>query len=250
MDSEITDRIFQQVMSLWIKPEINKRKSLKRLPKNFNLRAAQIIFSLDRGWNKVRLNNEIKAEANLKLRVSKNKGDPIYEHEVENIQSIELTNKDPNCAHITLLKIRGKWIISFDFRYNKKRVLEHIERAKEFFDSAKENISNKRFGPFFENAFACAELLAKSILLQLPDKKMLHEKDHNLIIEKFKNFVVLGNVKIEHSNVLEKLKKLRSSARYVCSTDFKREDTNEIIKNLEEMMEIAERIEKRIEKDK
>ena len=79
MDEEIAKRIFQQVMDLWIEPEIKKRKSLNRLPENFNLKAAQIIFSLDRGWNKVRLNGEIKAKANMKLRVAKNKGDPIYE---------------------------------------------------------------------------------------------------------------------------------------------------------------------------
>lgn len=239
MDNKIAKRIFQQVMDLWIEPEIKKRKSLKRLPKNFNLKAAQIIFSLDRGWNKVRLNSKVKAEGHMKLNTSKDKGDPIYEAEIENIQSIKLTDKDPNCAHVTLLLIKNKWIISFDFRYNKKRVREHIKAAEEFFDSAKDNLAKKRLRPFFENSFACAELLAKSILLQLPDKEMLYGKNHNTKIKKFKNWANLGNVKKEHSHVLERLKGLRSSARYLYSTEFKKEDSNQIINTLEEMMKIA-----------
>ena len=61
MDKNIAQKLFQQTNDIWIKPEIEKRKSLNRLPNDFKLRGAQIIFSLDRGWNKVRLNEEVKA---------------------------------------------------------------------------------------------------------------------------------------------------------------------------------------------
>ncbi|MDP2926459.1 MAG: HEPN domain-containing protein [Nanoarchaeota archaeon] len=242
MDEEIKEKVFQQMMSLWVEPEINKRKSLDRLPKDFNLRAAQVIFSLDRGWNKVRLNDEVKAEAKVKLNASKNKGDPIYEQEIEHIESIKLTNEDPNCAHLTLLRIKDKWILSFDFTYNQKRIKEHIEAAKEFLDSAKDNLVKNRLRPFFENSFACSELLAKSILLQLPNKKILYGTNHDERINEFKNWAVLGNVEIKHSALLERLNSLRPSARYLCSTEFKEEDILKIIKNLEELMQFAERI--------
>jgi len=240
MNQDISQKIFQQAIDLWIKPEMDKRKSLKRLPKDFKLRSAQILFSLDRVWNKVRLNEEVKAVAKCKINCAKNKGDAIYEKDIDEIESINLTEKDPNCAHITLLLFKNNWVISFDFAYNKKRIKEHIDVAKEFFESAKDNLEKKRLRPFFENSFACAELSAKAVLIQLPDKEILQGKDHSTRINKFKNWASLGNVKQEHSEILERLNQLRSSARYLCSTEFKKEKPKEIISKLSEMINFAE----------
>lgn len=237
-------RLFQQTMDIWIIPEINKRKTENQLPKNFELKVAQIIFSLDRGWNKVRLNEEVKAIAICEKADSKKFtfGDLVYEHDVKNVKFIKLTDADPNCAHITLLSFKGKWIISFDFRYNKKRIQKHIEAAKEFYESAKDDLSNNRLRPFFENSFACAELLAKAVLLQLPDKRVVHGKSHDSRIKKFQNWADLGNVEITYSTTLSRLNSLRPSARYLCSTEFKNENPAEVLKILEEMINFAENI--------
>lgn len=240
MNKDIAQKIFQQTMDMWIKPEIDKRKSSNHLPNNFKLRSAQIIFSLDRGWNKVRLNEEVKAVAKCKVNCAKNKGDAVYENDIDEIESIDLTDKDPNCAHITLLLFKSNWVISFDFAYNKKRIKEHIDAAKEFIESAKDNLEKNRLRPFFENSFACAELSAKAVLLQLPDKKILYGKDHETRISKFKNWASLGNVKQEHSDMLDRLNQLRSSARYLCSTEFKNEEPEAIVSKLKEMIEFAE----------
>ncbi len=241
MDNEIAQRVFQQAMDLWITPEIEKRKQHKKISPNFELRSAQIVFSSERALIEIRLNDEVKAIAKCKVNKAKNKGDVIYEEDIENIEKIELTNKDPNSAHLTLLRVRDKWIISFDFRYNKKRILEHIEASKEFLESAKDNLSKNRLRPFFEDSFACAELLAKSILLQLPDKKMLYGKDHTSRIDKFKNWASLGNVSQKHSDILERLKKLRSSARYLSSNEFKKENPRRVLNILEEMFLFAKK---------
>jgi len=237
---QISQRLFQQTMDVWILPEIDKRRHEKRLPDNFNLNRAQIIFSLDRGWTKVRLNEEVKAIAEVKVRVSMNKDEPIYEHEVDDIKSIKLTDQDPNSAHITLMLFRNMWVIAFDFRYNKKRIKNHIEAAKEFLESAKDDLSENRLRPFFENSFACAELAAKAILLQLPDRTILHGKDHDSRIGKFRKWADLGNVKTEYSTMLSKLESLRSSARYLCSTQYKKENPSDIVKTLVEMIRFAE----------
>jgi len=241
MDNEIAQRVFQQVMDLWITPEIEKRKIHKKIPSEFKLRSAQIVFSSERTLIKIRLNNEVKAIAKCKVNKAKNKGDFVYEEDIENIESIELTDKDPNSAHLTLLLIKGRWIISFDFRYNKKRILEHIEASKEFLESAKDNLNKNRLRPFFEDSFACAELLAKSILLQLPDKEMLYGKDHIHRIDKFKNWASLGNVSQKHSDILKRLKELRSSARYLSSNEFEKEDPKKVLVILEEMFLFAKK---------
>jgi len=56
-----------------------------------------------------------------------------------------------------------------------------------------------------------------------------------------KSWANLGNVKIEFSETLEKLWKLRSSARYLKSKEFEKEDRNRFVKILEEMFEFTER---------
>ncbi|MBU1198913.1 MAG: HEPN domain-containing protein [Nanoarchaeota archaeon] len=240
MNQDTSQKLFQQTMEMWIEPEIDKRKSFNRIPDDFKLKSAQIIFSLDRGWNKVRLNEEVKAIAKCKVNCAKKKGDSVYEKDIDEIESIDLTEKDPNCAHITLLLFKNNWVISFDFMYNKKRINQHIEAAKEFLDSAKENLEKKRLRPFFENSFACAELSAKAVLLQLPDKEILQGKNHETRINRFKNWANLGNVKQKHSHILERLNQLRSSARYLCSTEFKNENPEGIISKLNEMITFAE----------
>ena len=244
LSQEGSQKLFQQIMDIWVIPEMNKRNNENRLPKDFKLKAAQIIFSLDRGWNKVRLNREVKAIAKFERATPKkfNHGDTVYEHDVKGVKSIELTDSDPNCAHVTLLLFKNNWNIHFDFRYNKKRIHEHIEAAKEFYESAKQNISNNRLRPFFENSFACAELLAKAVLLQLPDKEMIHGKNHDSRIEKFQKWADLDNVEIKYSTTLSRLNSLRSSARYLCSTEFKKENPAEVLKILGEMITFAEGI--------
>ena len=67
MKEDIAQKLFQQTIDLWIKPEIDKRKTLNYLPKEFILKSAQIIFSLDGGCNKVRLNEEVKAVVKCKI---------------------------------------------------------------------------------------------------------------------------------------------------------------------------------------
>lgn len=61
MNPDFSQIIFQQIIDLWINPEIGRRKESSRISEDFKLEKAQVIFSLDRGWNKVRLNEEVKA---------------------------------------------------------------------------------------------------------------------------------------------------------------------------------------------
>jgi uncharacterized protein (UPF0332 family) len=240
MEDAIKQKVFQQAIDMFVVPEIERRKKIGKLSKKFILEKAQIIFSLNSGRNYVRLNDEVKAIIKCKINKSINKGDAVYEKDVDQIESVNLRDKDSNYGHITLLFLKGSWIVAFDFRYNKKISQEHIEASKEFCESSKENLKNKRLRPFFENAFASAELSAKSILLSIPSKEILKGKNHQNRISVFKNWADLGNVKIEFSTTLSKLNSLRDSARYLASNDFKKEDANKILSTIEEMIKFAE----------
>lgn len=234
---DITQKLFNQIMELWILPEIKKRKQENRIKDNFSLKCAQIIFSKDRGWNKVRLNNEVKAIMQVKANKPKNKGDTVYYSEINNIETIELTKQDPNCGHITLLQLNGQWIISFNFVYNKAKSKKRIDAASEFLESAEENLKTNRLRPFFENSFACAELLTEAILITFFNQDSL--TNHRSRLSKMKEWAELGNVKIEFQETLELLTSLRSSARYMSSTEFKSKNPQNIVKTLHEMKEFA-----------
>ena len=56
-----------------------------------------------------------------------------------------------------------------------------------------------------------------------------------------KSWANLGNVKLEFSKVLERLWGLRSSARYLKSKDFEKEDHNKFVTTLEEMFEFTKK---------
>jgi len=241
MDEEFRQKVFQQVMDVFVTPEIEKRRKEGTIRDGTPIKKMQIVFNLDKEKNEVRLNDEVKSIVTGKATRNIQKGEIIYETDIDNIEKIQLTEEDANCGHITLLLFRNNWIIGFDARYNKERIREHISASKEFYETAIDSLGNNRLRAFYENAFASAELSAKSVLLSLPDKKILTGRNHKDRLERFKEWAELGNVKMEFSTTLSKLSGLRDSARYIFSDDFTKEDPNKINNILKEMIEFAEK---------
>jgi len=242
-DDKTKQRVFQQVMDIFVNPEIERRIKRRAIKEGTPITRIQIVFNLDKGKNEIRLNEEVKAIIHGKATRDIQKGEVVYESDISEIGGVELTDEDVNCGHITLLLFKNNWIISFDFRYNQERVKEHIEASKEFYETSIDSLEKNRLRAFYENAFATAELSAKSILLLLPDKDILNDKSfrsHGKIEKKLTSWGSLGNVKSEFSTTLSKLKSLRDSARYVHSEDYKSEDSNKIKETIKEMVEFAE----------
>ncbi len=239
MESEITNKVFQQVMELWVLPEIERRKKKKIIKDDFDLTRAQILFSHDKPFPKIRLNQQVKTIVKGKATRDIKKGEIVYEKNLDNIEDIKLTEQDPNYAHITLFLFKGKWFISFDFRYNQKRAKEYLDASKEFLESARDNLKENRLRPFFEDSFACIELLTLALLIQFRKQSTL--KNHDQRLEGLKSWAELGNVKEEFSEKLSKLWELRNSARYLSNTEFKKENPREYLEVIEEMYNFVEK---------
>jgi len=62
-DEEFGQDLMQQVLEIWINPEIERRREAGRLPDDFALTRAQVIMNLDANAHEVRFNKEIKAVA-------------------------------------------------------------------------------------------------------------------------------------------------------------------------------------------
>lgn len=243
--NEFSHNLFSQLMEIFIMPEVKRRQEIGELDKPLDLRAAQIIFFPDSRKPQVRVNSEIKAIAKAKLRpgTSKKPGDPIFNHEVEGLEEIGLTEKDdPDCAHATLLRIGDRWVISFDFRYNKALSKQHIETAKKFYESAKFSFDQENWEPFIDTLFSATELTAKSILLSIYDPKLCKKATHKGIQVKYNRFADLGSVKPDYRQILNKLSGLRGNARYLKGEiSISKRDAKESLDTVKSMIEYVSR---------
>lgn len=240
MDDEIKQKVFQQVMDIFIIPEIERRRKEGKIKEETIISKMQIVFSLGKGKNEIRLNKEVKAIIRGRATRDIQKGETVYERDIDSIEGIELTDEDINCGHITLLLFRNNWIVSFDSRYNKEKVRNHIDASKEFYETAIDSLSKNRIRAFYENAFASAELSAISVLLILPSKEILECRNHKKRLSQFKDWANLGNVKMEFSTTLSGLSELRDSARYLHSDKYKEEDPDKIKNIIKDMIIFAE----------
>jgi len=210
-------KIINQMMEIWINPEIERRKKDGELDESFILWKAQIIFYPDGKKRKIRLNDEVKARVKAKLKsdITKNIGDKISFDEIENILNIKLTDEDdPDCGHITFIRNNNKCYLVFDARYNKGLSKTHISNAIQFYESAEFSLKSKNMSAFVDNLFSATELLAKSILLHIPDKQFREKASHKSIKQRFNWYANLGNIELNYCELLNKLSSFRNSARY------------------------------------
>lgn len=217
-EDEFAQRVFTQFMDIFITPEVSRRQEEGKLEKPLDLRAAQIIFFPDDRKPQVRINSEVRAIAKAKYKpgITKKVGEPLYEHELEGLEEIKLTDEDdPNCGHATLMRIAGEWVIAFDFRRNKALSKRHIDKAEEFYVSSEFCLGQKKWSPFVDNLFSAAELAAKSILLSMADPNFRNKASHRAIHSKYNQFARLGNVEPVYRDTFNKLSRLRYPARYL-----------------------------------
>ncbi len=240
-DTEFGNKVLQQFMDLFVSPEVKRRQEIGELNKPLDLRAAQIIFFPDERKPKVRINSEVRAIGKVKFkpRISKKSGEPIFEHEIDGLQEINLTEEDdPDCGHATLIRIGSHWTIAFDFRYNKVLSKKLIETAKQFCDSADYSFKQKLWSPFIDNLFSAAELVAKAVLLSMHDTNLRKKATHRGIQTKFNRFADLGPVKAQHSDTLNKLSGLRDQARYLKGQlTISQTKARELLENVKSMIE-------------
>jgi len=217
-DPEVANRAFQQVMDLFILPEVERRQEIGDLPKPLVIQKVQLVFFPDDRKTMVRFNDEVDALAKVKLKegISKEKGDPVYSHEIEGLKEIELTeDDDPDCAHVIIFHIGEKWLLHFDFRYNKDLSSRYIERASEFIKGAEFYYTQNHMAPFADNLYSAIELLAQAILMLFRDRVVTESKSHGPLKNRFNHYVYLGNLKPEYAQAFNSLATQRSKGRYL-----------------------------------
>lgn len=164
----------------------------------------------------MRLNDEVVVVLRGRTRrASVDLGEEIPEQDIDDIDAILLTDKDPNAGHLTLIAHKGRWLLSFDFRRNAARIAETISAAREFLSAAELALAKGYQRPFCDLLFAASELTAKAELLELPGRELLKSRRHSLIGARYNKWGKLGNTSPEYVSLLNRLTKLRESARYL-----------------------------------
>lgn len=218
LDEEGGENFFNHVMSLWVAPEIKRRKENGTLSDNFAIDKIQVLISPEKKPVIVRLNDEIKAQLVCKFRPSIHKqviGEPVYWKDIDDILDIKLTeHDDPDAAHITMVLFREGWKIKFDLRNNKRRAKELYDSAREFLNSAKKALDDASMRVFSDNLFSTVELFVTSQLFVMSEYEYVRKPTHAWTQKKYNEFINIGNYKEEYKNIFNKLSGLRSGARY------------------------------------
>jgi len=210
---------FKQIMEIWITPEVMRRQQSGSIARPYDLQRAQVIFHADGRPNEIRLNEEVRFLATVKLKNDiprKGEGDLAYAHGIESYESFRLPDgEDPNCGHITIVRIGDQWMIAFDAVYNKGMAARHLSAAQEFSTAAQQAVTNNLMRVFVDTCFSAAELAAKALLLTTPLPNKNTKMSHGRIHSRYNLEAKLGNVNASHKDVLNRLATLRGSARYL-----------------------------------
>lgn len=220
IDPEFSNRAIQNIMDIFITPEVERRQGAGTLPRPVNLSFAQVILFPDERQPLVRINEEVRAKSKIKYKpgISKKRGDPVYENEIEAIEQVELgPHDDPDCGHIFIYFQGTSVFLSFDFRRNRALASGHIQRAKEYLETATHSIQINNLAPFLDNLFNAAELSAKAALLVMYDypPSLRAKSSHRGIQIRYNQFANLGNVMPEYKEIFNRLVGLRDRARYL-----------------------------------
>jgi hypothetical protein len=245
-DEEARRRTLVQVIDLFVKPEIDRRRSIGTIEAGFALVGFQVVWASGGGAPpEIRLNSEMRLIARMEGALPRDAkvGDPFQPNETTKVEAIHLAeNEAGRFAHFSALRIADRWYYTFDFRYQQVAARNHLAAAEEFWAVADAAFGNKHLRAFVDNAFSAAELITKVDLLllsQIGDGQLSHKAVRGVA----ERFVHLAPLHV----LVKRLYALRLDARYLVS-DFSPdlEEVNEMHGALAEWMELARQRARRI----
>jgi hypothetical protein len=220
MPPEAGVNLMQSLLSVFVEPDLARRLQAGRpLAPGTPLVAIQVVFNVRRDAE-VRLNDEVRGVAHARARRDMVAGEEVMSDDIAELSRIELTDEDPDAAHITALLLGDGWHISWDGRYNASLIAAHLRAAKEFASLAEVAVENGQLRGFAENAYAAAELCSKAELLSLPDEQLLAAKTHGAVASRFNRWAHVAHADRRYATLLNELERLRGAARYL-NADFR-----------------------------
>jgi uncharacterized protein (UPF0332 family) len=245
VSADVALKIFEQVMELWILPEVDRRQASGKLEKPIALRKAQVVFHADGRDREVRINDEARIVVTIRTARPRtiNAGDELYDEDIAAIETETMSlpeEDDPNAGHISLLNFRGAWHIAGDFRFNRSLVERHLAVATEFLESARYALKEQKIHVFTDNLFSAAELGAKAYLLGL--MQVSTKTNHSAIHARFNRQAPSGGINEESRSAFNRLARARSAFRYLeGEANYNSDELASWIPAVEELLDLVRR---------
>jgi hypothetical protein len=231
-------QLLQQAFQVFFNPEIERRREAGLIDTSFGISVAQVVFNEDERWE-VRFNDEVDGHIEAVAPVEIDAGQEVMMSMIGEIKAFDLTEDDPNAAHITVF-YRGEqdgWLIVSDLRFNATLAGDHIDAAREFFEAAERALEANALRVFSENLLAATELTAKAALLSVPVEGTRTTKSHRFIHSAYNWHARLGNAEPRYVRVFNQLHGLRRKARYLHGVfDLRPDDAAEMLAVAREML--------------
>jgi hypothetical protein len=243
MDSEFSQNLFNNINTIYLQPEIERRIQKGIIKAGFKFQVALIILSIDKETI-IQFDNEVEATCQIKVKdgIGKNIGEPIYNNEIESISSVNLPSQYINSAYIFLYGINGGYSILFDFRYNKGIRKKQLKIALDFLITAESAFSENKDAVFIDTLFSSVEILIKIFLIRHPDKEIINKSSHKGIKVRINSFSVLNEFIKPITSLYNKLHILRSDARYGCEIfEIEKKTGLDMLKTVKDFKELVEK---------
>ena len=218
MEPGMFERLFAQMVELWLQPEIERRRDTNAGQVPSTISRAQVIFFADGRRNEVRFNEELDIEVAVEYvdGYVPTESEAFNPRKVRAVRAISLRGEQyANGGHMTLLPNAEGWQISFDLVYNRANAQKHLAAADEFLAAAQDALARDHMRLFADALFSACELGAKAALLADAGPEFLAGTNHRAIKARFNLQAKVGNVASGHASVLNRLTQLRGSARYL-----------------------------------
>jgi len=238
------EHVRELFVSYYVFPEILQRQRNGTAQRPFPLHAAQILFPFGSAQPVIRLNDEVRTIAQVKLKpgIGKRAGDPVYAQEIESLEGAEPPADDAGSQHVTILLLNGVWTVAFGFSFNLQLVMEHLAAADQFLQCARDATVRDHRRAAWYNLFCATELIAKATFMVLPNAGAM-EFNHGPLKQHYNLFSHSGASLTKYSSTLNRLSRLRKQARYL-SADFQvtPDELSNLLGSVEDMRrEVEER---------
>lgn len=237
LSDEFADNFLINIREIWVQPEIEKRRVAGTLPENFSAYAIQVIFDDDLEFAEVRFNEEVDAIMGVDFARNVEPGDEVTIQDIGDVKRIQLTEKDANAGHITIVRKKNGYAIAFDLTRNVERSSHYLKAAIEFAETSELALDNDSMRAFLDNLHSTVELLAKGLLI-MHERSVLTSKTHRHVSAKLNAWTRYGNVDARYSQLLNQLQSLRKSARYLeGNLNTNRDDARQMLIVAKQMIE-------------
>lgn len=206
------ERTLLHAFNLWINPEVHRRAKAGLIKIPMRLDFAQVLFRPGHQAPEVRLNDEVRGNAEVDSAQPLVPGKPVYRHEVIALKRFELTDEDADAGHLTIVKMNDRWQMFFDFQQNRNSAAALVTTAEQFATTAELALGQGLQAPFIDNLFNASELLAQARLIRTLAEPPA--KTHRTVGSRINLLAKQGNVDQRFIELFNELSRVRVLARY------------------------------------